>query len=90
MIIEYKKISSKNSNKRKEDTIEHVYYVDRISDKIIINSHTIIDIINNTCTKTRFENVSNNKIVSHFLKKYKVHVEITKAKYFKKHGEKNE
>lgn len=93
LVIYYKKRPAKDVNtsipgwknlKNSIEVFETTEFHDSINDKLKIKSHTIIDILNNKCITSRFNDVSNEEITKHFMEKYQKSITEKLFKIFKK------
>lgn len=48
--------------------------VDRVKDKTLISATVIIDIMSGTMVKNRFDHVTDQEVIEHYLTKYRDHV----------------
>lgn len=53
---------------------ENPYVVDRVSNKIMIESTVIIDVMRGTAVKNRFEGASDEEVTNHYIDKYREQV----------------
>lgn len=49
---------------------ENPSVVDRVSDKLLREATVIIDVMRSSCVTTRFQNVTEDEIVNHYMSKY--------------------
>lgn len=54
---------------------ERYYVVDRIKDKMLSEATVIVDLLDATCIKNRYEAASDDEVANHYIEKYQETVE---------------